>query len=237
MKAILEFVTGALWVLMNSKNDQRIVPGISVTTSGQATVDPSLADVLFDLAIQLEEPTNLPVDVEHVLAAIVLAARKGDIDQNKPLSSNDPGLVAILTDHVKTVFAHYGGNRACDFRQGDYIQMPHKSSFTSDSGFFEVMSHELAHWSEKRLGWEDSHAMGELVAEMSACFVAKELCIPQSGDFVEQHTSYLAGWLTKLESDPKFIFKASTQASKATDFLLAFRNQTAIKHELDEVPF
>jgi antirestriction protein ArdC len=77
----------------------------------------------------------------------------------------------------------FGGNRACYFRQSDYIQMPHKSSFTSDSGFFEVMFHELAHWSEKRLGWEDSYAMGELVAEMSACFVAKELCIPQSGDF------------------------------------------------------
>ena len=47
---------------------QQIVPGISVTSSGQATVDPSLADVLFDLAIELEGPTNLPVDVEHVLA-------------------------------------------------------------------------------------------------------------------------------------------------------------------------
>jgi antirestriction protein ArdC len=99
------------------------------------------------------------------------------------------------------------------------------------------MFHELAHWSEKRLGWEDSYAMGELVAEMSACFVASELRIPQSGDFLEQHTAYLASWLTKLESDPKFIFRASTAASKASDFLLEFRNQTAITHEFDEVPF
>ena len=94
---------------MNSNNNQRIVPGISVTASGQATVDPSLTDVLFDFAIQLEEPTHLPVDVEHVLAAIVLAARKGDIDPNTPLSSNDPALVAVLVSHVKTVFVHYGG--------------------------------------------------------------------------------------------------------------------------------
>lgn len=49
----------------------QIVPGISVSSSGQASVDPSLADVLFDLALQLEGPTNLPVDVEHVRAAIV----------------------------------------------------------------------------------------------------------------------------------------------------------------------
>ena len=131
----------------------------------------------------------------------------------------------------------FGGNRACYYPQGDFIQMPHKSSFTSDSGFYETMFHELSHWSEKRLGWEDCYAMNELVAEMSACFVASELCIPQSGDFIEQHTAYLASWLTKLEADPKFIFRASTAASKATDFLLSFRNQTAVKHEFDVVPF
>ena len=74
-----------------------------------ATVAPSLADVLFDLAIKLEEPTNLPVDVEHVLAAIVLAARNGEIDPNTPLSSDDPALAEVLSGHVKTVFADYGG--------------------------------------------------------------------------------------------------------------------------------
>ena len=88
---------------------QQIVPGISVTSSGQATVDPSLANVLFDLAIKLEEPTNLPVDVEHVLAAVVLAARNGELDANTPLPSDDPALVDILVVHVKTVFADYDG--------------------------------------------------------------------------------------------------------------------------------
>ncbi len=57
--------------------EKQIVPGIFISSSGQATVDPSLANVLFDLAIKLEEPTNLPVDVEHVLAAIVLARALG----------------------------------------------------------------------------------------------------------------------------------------------------------------
>ena len=89
--------------------EHQIVPGISVTSSGQATVDPSLADVLFDLAVKLEQPTNLPVDVEHVLAAIVLAARKGELDPNRPLSSDDPALAAVLANHVRTVFADYDG--------------------------------------------------------------------------------------------------------------------------------
>ena len=94
---------------MDNSGNHQIVPGISVTSSGQATVDPSLADVLFDLAIKLEEPTNLPVDVQHVLAAIVLAARSGEIAPDTKLSSEDQALVAVLTPHVTSVFENYGG--------------------------------------------------------------------------------------------------------------------------------
>lgn len=95
---------------MENNRDHQIVPGISVTPSGQATVDPSVSDVLFDLALKIEEPTNLPVDVEHVLAAVVLAARKGELNSDTPLSAGDPTLVEILAEHVKTVFEKYDGN-------------------------------------------------------------------------------------------------------------------------------
>jgi hypothetical protein len=87
----------------------QIVPGITVTPSGQATIDSSVSGVLFDLALKLEEPTNLPVDVEHVLAAVVLAARKGQVDPSVPLSPDDPKLVETLAGHVKMVFEKYNG--------------------------------------------------------------------------------------------------------------------------------
>ena len=95
-------------------SQQQIVPGISVSSSGQATVNPALADVLFDLALKLEGPTHLPVDVEHVLAAIVLAARTGELVPDKPLTSNEPALVEVLAVHVKTVFEQFGGNVGMD---------------------------------------------------------------------------------------------------------------------------
>jgi hypothetical protein len=95
-------------------SQQQIVPGISVSSSGQASVDPSLANVLFDLALQLEGPTDLPVDVEHVLAAIVLESRSGELSPDKPLRSNDPALTGILEAHVKTIFADYGGKVGMD---------------------------------------------------------------------------------------------------------------------------
>ena len=96
----------------NNGDDEQVVPGISISTSGQATVDSALANVLFDLASKLEEPTQLPVDVEHILAAIVMAARQGELDPNTWLSPEDPELTAVLINHVKTVFA------ACDGKVG-----------------------------------------------------------------------------------------------------------------------
>lgn len=95
---------------MDHPTDHQIVPGISVTATGQATIDPSLSDLLFDLAIKLEESTNFPVDVEHVLAAIVLAARNAELDPNTPLSFDDPALVEQLLGHVTTVFEQFGGD-------------------------------------------------------------------------------------------------------------------------------
>ena len=97
-----------------TEGEQQIVPGISISPSGQATVIPSLADILFDLALKLEGPTNLPVDVEHVLAAIVLAARSGELDPDMKLSSDDPVLAEVLVGHVKTVFADYDGKVGMD---------------------------------------------------------------------------------------------------------------------------
>ncbi len=99
---------------MDDGGDQQIIPGIFISPTGQATVDPTLADVVFDLAVQLEEIVKLPVDVEHVLAAIVLAARNGDLNQNTRLSSNDPALKEVLSDHVNTIFTKYDGKVGMD---------------------------------------------------------------------------------------------------------------------------
>ncbi len=90
--------------------EHQVVPGISISATGQATIDPSLKDVLLDLATKLEGPTNLPVDIEHVVAAIVLAARNRQIDATTPITGDDPKLLQSIAEHVKVVFAVYGGN-------------------------------------------------------------------------------------------------------------------------------
>jgi antirestriction protein ArdC len=103
---------------------------------------------------------------------------------------------------------------------GDFIQMPTKKQFNS-SKYYETLLHELAHWSEIRLGMKRDYAFCELVAEISSCYLSTELNIPQ-GEGISNHTAYLKGWLKEMKNDPKFIFAASTQASKTTDFLMSF---------------
>ena len=90
------------------------LPGILISPSGQATVDSSLEKVLFDLNMKLEEPTQLSDDVEHILAAIVMAARQGELGPNTRLSSECLALAAVLINHVKTVFAEYDGKVGMD---------------------------------------------------------------------------------------------------------------------------
>ncbi len=109
----------------------------------------------------------------------------------------------------------YGGDKAVYFRPPlDYIQVPHEGRFESFPAFAETVAHELVHWSEARTGWIGDYAEGELRAELGAVFFAAALGIPDSGDLTN-HASYLASWLQALENDPKFIFRASSAASKA----------------------
>jgi len=86
-----------------------IVPGITLSASGQAHVDPVLTEALMDLAVELEQPTGKPVDVEHVVAAIVLAAAKGEISSDQTISATDPELLKTLATHVTNVFKQFGG--------------------------------------------------------------------------------------------------------------------------------
>lgn len=65
--------------------------------------------VLFDLATQLEDSLPYPVDVEHVLAAIVLAARQGELGPDQQLVANDEALIPILIRHLQVIFERYDG--------------------------------------------------------------------------------------------------------------------------------
>ena len=131
------------------------------------------------------------------------------------------------------VSIRYGGGRAFYNPSHDYIQVPPKATFTEPIDYYETVLHELVHASEHptRLNWSrtksaNSYAMGELVAEIGACYLARELGVPASGNLTN-HVAYLSHWLQAMKNDSRFIFMASSQASKAASYILSFSRQTA----------
>lgn len=124
-----------------------------------------------------------------------------------------------------------------DHDDGDFIQMPVKSAFHLPTDYYEVLFHELAHWCEVRTGWDHEkhgYAMGELAAEISACYLSVEIGMPLIHE-IDNHISYIKSWLKEMNDDPSFIFKASTQASKVTDFLLGLLNGESLKQAAQNI--
>jgi antirestriction protein ArdC len=127
----------------------------------------------------------------------------------------------------------FGGGKAFYSPTIDSIQVPPKATFDCVNEFYATCFHELCHWSEhpSRLNWsrkekDNTYQMGELVAEIASCYLCRELGVPASDDLTN-HVAYVKSWLQAMKNDPRFIFIASAQASKAADFILAFTR----KHE------
>jgi antirestriction protein ArdC len=152
--------------------------------------------------------------------------KAGQPDTNEPLIVDyQPAEEAIAATAASI---RYGGSKAFYSLSGDYIQMPPKATFESLDEYYGTTMHELCHWSEhsSRLNWsrkqkENTYALGELVAEIGSCYLCRELGVPASEN-LENHIAYLGNWLQAMKSDPRFIFIASAQASKAADFILSF---------------
>ena len=87
------------------------------------------------------------------------------------------------------------------------------------------MLHELAHASghPDRLNrprgerGSPAYAREELVAELAAAFLCAEFGLRECA----HHAAYLGFWTELLEDDPRAIFRASREASRAAAFLTA----------------
>ncbi|MDE2184199.1 MAG: DUF1738 domain-containing protein [Alphaproteobacteria bacterium] len=121
-----------------------------------------------------------------------------------------------------------GGGEPCYNTGDDFIRIPSGAAFFSAADYFCTIFHELGHWTAhpSRLNRDLRHRFGssayareELIAELTSAFLCAHLnIVPQV-----RHADYLGHWLQILKEDSRAIFHAASQASKATDFILAFR--------------
>ena len=126
-----------------------------------------------------------------------------------------------------------GGHRAYYSPVTDSIHLPKFEHFNDASGYYSTAMHELAHWTGhtsrlnrefgKRFG-DQAYAFEELIAELSAAFTCAHLGI--TAETRQDHAEYVADWLKALKGDRNAIITASSQAAKASEFIMAF-DQTA----------
>ena len=111
------------------------------------------------------------------------------------------------------------------------IGMPGRDQFKNEAGLFSVLAHECSH-STGHKDWLNRdgivnigafgtkvYAKEELVAELSAAMICSKLGVQYK---LEHHASYLKSWISVLNNDSKFIFKAMSDAKKASDAVLEY---------------
>lgn len=134
-----------------------------------------------------------------------------------------------------------GKNKAFYSPSDDVINMPFESQFACHDEWYSSLGHELAHWAERRIGvdrskFDDAYPFFELVAEMAACMLLNELQIPYAN--MVNSSNYIASWLEKMNGDTSYIFKASSWANKAVDFIMsAVKNEKEILISAESLPF
>ena len=125
-----------------------------------------------------------------------------------------------------------GGGEAYYHRGEDFIRLPPRGDFLTPADYYCTALHELGHWTAhpsrlardlgNRFG-SSAYAREELIAELTSAFLCAHLTIvPQV-----RHADYLAHWLAVLKEDSRAIFHAASQASKASDFILACQGKSA----------
>ena len=147
-----------------------------------------------------------------------------------PLVSHDPVLAIAEADTLIAASGarvNIGGGEAFYSPSHDFIQVPPQAAFYEPINWYRTLIHEAGHWvgHSSRLDRDqtgkfgsEAYAKEELVAEMAAAFTCASLGIAPT----VRHSDYSASWLSVLQNDEKAIFRAASQASKASDYLLAF---------------
>lgn len=122
---------------------------------------------------------------------------------------------------------YIGGAEASYSLARDLIRLPPERLFRSPESWAATALHELAHATghpsrldrdmPRKYGGPD-YAMEELRAELASAFVCAELGLPTQ---LEQHASYMSGWLDALKHDKREIFRAAAVAQGIADWVLA----------------
>ena len=113
----------------------------------------------------------------------------------------------------------------------DLVVIPSLRQFNTTAEYYSTAFHELTHSTlkasrcnrkaenKKAAFGSEEYSKEELVAELGACFLNSTAGLTTENSF-RNSTAYIQGWLRALKNDPKMIVNASSQAEKATEYIL-----------------
>jgi antirestriction protein ArdC len=138
---------------------------------------------------------------------------------------NDNNLLEKAEEFVSSTGAEIKeGLMPCYSLTHDFIEIPSIKKFVDSESYYSTLFHELTHWTGaknriNRVGFYDKgieeYAYEELVAELGSLF----LCMKYNIKIIEtQKVLYIKNWITKLENNPKYIWKAASDAKKALSY-------------------
>lgn len=135
----------------------------------------------------------------------------------------------IITNMQKRPEIVHDNERRAYYRPStDTVHLPDRKHFDNESGYYQVMFHELGHstGSENRLGRKDfnggsfgTHDYGkeELVAEFCASMLCGVCGI--ENDTIERSASYIDNWKRAIKGDKKLVIQAASAGQKAADYI------------------
>ena len=153
-----------------------------------------------------------------------------------PLPDVDELDATAGADEVRSMLSTVGvdwverpGDRAFYSPANDRVTTPTADQFDTVGGFAATVAHEFGHWTghESRLDrgkgnrfGSEAYAFEELIAELTSVFVCNVIGVEHEP--VANHAAYIKSWLSALKGDdgPGLLWKAGTDAQKATQWIL-----------------
>ena len=177
---------------------------------------------------------RIPILRRYSLFNVEQCEGLGDLVPQLPADERTPferlkAAEAIITGMPSRPSIEHGGRGASYSPLTDCVRMPGRHRFKSGFAYYSTLYHELTHSTghASRLDRKGVRATRfgsaiygreELVAEMGAAFLSAEAGIEHAT--IEASASYLAGWIEKLNGDPRLAIQAAGAAQKAADFIL-----------------
>jgi hypothetical protein len=119
----------------------------------------------------------------------------------------------------------YDDEAICQYeRDKDLIRIPYPFLFADDC-FFHALSHEIFHFTERRMGWPAAATtpQDELRAEIGASFLCAVLGVkPLAARYRSNHDKFVQTWAADMRANPGLLFEVCNNVTATISGLLRF---------------